>query len=64
MGLMSRAAKDISEAPRERPWQIMFTGPSLDQIDAATRQALERILELFTGSEIFTLCIETLQNHL
>ena len=45
---MSRAAKDTSEAPRERPWQIMLTGPSLEQVDAATRQALERILELLT----------------
>jgi hypothetical protein len=46
--LISRAAKDTSEAPRERPWQIMLTGPSLEQVDAATRQALERILELLT----------------
>jgi hypothetical protein len=57
MGLMSRAAKDTSEAPRERPWQIMLTGPSLEQIDAATRQALERILELFT--EVGGLVVQT-----
>jgi hypothetical protein len=54
---MSRAAKDTSEAPRERPWQIMLTGPSLEQIDAATRQALERILELFT--EVGGLVVQT-----
>jgi hypothetical protein len=57
MELMSRAAKDTSEAPRERPWQIMLTGPSLEQIDAATRQALERILELFT--EVGGLVVQT-----
>ncbi len=54
---MSRATKDPSEAPRERPWQIMLTGPSLEQIDAATRQALERILELFT--EVGGLVVQT-----
>jgi hypothetical protein len=54
---MSRAAKDTSEAPPERPWQIMLTGPSLEQIDAATRQALERILELFT--EVGGLVVQT-----
>ena len=54
---MSRATKDTSEAPRERPWQIMLTGPSLEQIDAATRQALERILELFT--EVGGLVVQT-----
>ena len=54
---MSRAAKHTSEAPRERPWQIMLTGPSLEQIDAATRQALERILELFT--EVGGLVVQT-----
>jgi hypothetical protein len=54
---MSRAAKDTSEAPRERPWQIMLTGPRLEQIDAATRQALERILELFT--EVGGLVVQT-----
>ena len=54
---MSRAAKDTSEAPRESPWQIMLTGPSLEQIDPATRQALERILELFT--EVGGLVVQT-----
>ena len=54
---MSRAAKDTSESPRERPWQIMLPGPSLEQIDAATRQALERILELFT--EVGGLVVQT-----
>jgi hypothetical protein len=57
MELMSRAAKDTSEAPRERPWQIMLTGPSLEQVDAATRQALERILELLT--EVGGLVVQT-----
>ena len=38
----------MSETPRDRPWQIMLTGPGLGAIDAATRQALEQILELFT----------------
>ena len=38
----------MSEVPRDRPWQIMLTGPGLGAIDAATRQALEQILELFT----------------
>ena len=38
----------MSEAPRDRPWQIMLTGHGLEQIDAGTRQALEQILELFT----------------
>ena len=57
MELMSRATKDTSEAPRERPWQIMLTGPSLEQVDAATRQALERILELLT--EVGGLVVQT-----
>jgi hypothetical protein len=57
MELMSRAAKDTSEAPRERPWQIMLTGPGLGAIDAATRQALEQILELFT--EVGGLIVQT-----
>ena len=35
----------------------MLTGPSLEQIDAATRQALERILELFT--EVGGLVVQT-----
>jgi hypothetical protein len=38
----------VSEAPRDRPWQIMLTGHGLEQIDAGTREALEQILELFT----------------
>jgi hypothetical protein len=41
----------VSEAPRDRPWQIMLTcspAPVMSQIDAGTRQALEQILELFT----------------
>jgi len=38
----------VMEEPRDRPWQIMLTGPGLGAIDAATRQALEQILELFT----------------
>ena len=38
----------MSEVSRERPWQIMLTGPGLGAIDAPTRQALEQILELFT----------------
>lgn len=35
------------DAPRQRPCRIMLTGPSLEQIDATTRKALERILELW-----------------
>ena len=38
----------MSEAPRHRPRQIMLTGPGLGAIDAATRQVLAQILELFT----------------
>jgi hypothetical protein len=45
---MSQVPKDTSEAARERPWQIMLTGPGLGAIDEATRQALEQILEYFT----------------
>jgi hypothetical protein len=54
---MSQVPKDTSEAPRERPWQIMLTGPGLGAFDAATRQALERILELFT--EVGGLVVQT-----
>ena len=54
---MTQIPKDASEAPRGRPWQIMLTGPSLGAIDAATRQALERILELFT--EVGGLVVQT-----
>ncbi len=38
----------MTEVPRDRPWQIMLTGSGLGAIDAATRQTLEQILELFT----------------
>jgi hypothetical protein len=38
----------MSEAPGNCPWQIMLTGPGLGAIDAATREALAQILELFT----------------
>jgi len=38
----------MSEPTRDRPWQILLTGKDIGQIDAATRQALEQILELFT----------------
>jgi hypothetical protein len=47
----------VSEAPRDRPWQIMLTGPGLEKIDAGTRQALEQILELFT--EVGGLVVKT-----
>jgi hypothetical protein len=47
----------VSEAPRERPWQIMLTGHGLEHIDAGTRQALEQILELFT--EVGGLVVQT-----
>jgi hypothetical protein len=46
-----------SEEPRDRPWQIMLTGSGLGAIDAATRQALEQILELFT--EVGGLVVQT-----
>jgi hypothetical protein len=54
---MSQVPKDTSEAPRERPWQIMLTGSGLEAIDAAARQALEQILELFT--EVGGLVVQT-----
>jgi hypothetical protein len=57
MSFMSQAPKDTSEAPRERPWQIMLTGPGLGAIDAATRQVFEQILELFT--EVGGLVVQT-----
>ena len=47
----------MSEVPRDRPWQIMLTGPGLGAIDAETRQALEQILELFT--EVGGLVVQT-----
>ena len=43
-----RGIEAVSEIPRDRPWQIMLTGPSVGTIDAAMRGALEQILELFT----------------
>jgi hypothetical protein len=47
----------VSEIPRDRPWQIKLTGPGLGAIDAATREALEQILELFT--EVGGLVVQT-----
>jgi hypothetical protein len=47
----------VTEVPRDRPWQIMLTGPGLGAIDATTRQALEQILELFT--EVGGLVVQT-----
>ena len=47
----------MTEVPRDRPWQIMLTGPGLGAIDAATREALEQILELFT--EVGGLVVQT-----
>jgi hypothetical protein len=47
----------VSEAPRDRPWEIMLTRPGLGAIDAATRHALEQILELFT--EVDGLLVQT-----
>jgi hypothetical protein len=52
-----RGIEAVSEALRDRPWQIMLTGPGLGAIDAATRQALEQILELFT--EVGGLVVQT-----
>jgi len=43
-----KRGEPVSETTRERPWQILLTGEGIAQIDAATRQALEDILELFT----------------
>jgi hypothetical protein len=43
-----RAGAVTNEATRGRPWQILLTGKGIAQIDEATRQALEDILELFT----------------
>jgi hypothetical protein len=54
---MIQSPKDNSEALRERPWQIMLTGLGLAAIDAATRQAVEQILELFT--EVGGLVVQT-----
>ncbi len=47
----------MSDVSRDRPWQIMLTGPGLGAIDAATRQALAQILELFT--EVGGLVVQT-----
>jgi hypothetical protein len=47
----------MSEAARERPWQILLTGEDIGLIDTATRQALEDILELFT--EVSGLVVHT-----
>ena len=47
----------MSEVPRDRPWQIMLTGPGLGAIDAGTRVALEQILELF--AEVGGLVVQT-----
>jgi hypothetical protein len=52
-----RGIEAVSEVPRDRPWQIMLTGPGLGAIDAASRQALEQILELFT--EVAGLVVKT-----
>jgi hypothetical protein len=38
----------VREPTRDRPWQILLTGKDIGQIDAATRQAREQTLELFT----------------
>jgi hypothetical protein len=60
---MKRGANiPVSEAPRHRPWQIMFTGHGLEQIDAGTRQVLEQILELFT--EVGGLVVHTVVGSL
>jgi hypothetical protein len=47
----------VSETPRDRPWQIMLTGPGLAVIDTETSQRLEQILELFT--EVSGLVVQT-----
>lgn len=55
---MKRGANiSVSEATQDRPWQLLLTGEGIAQIDAATRQALEGILELFT--EIGGLVVHT-----
>jgi len=45
---VKRGEHPLSEATRDRPWQILLTGKDIGQIDEATRLALERILEIFT----------------
>ena len=47
----------MGEPTRDRPWQILLTGKDIGQIDVATRQALEQILELFT--EVGGLVVQT-----
>jgi hypothetical protein len=47
----------VTEVPRDRPWQIMLTGPGLGAIDVESRRALEQILELFT--EVGGLVVQT-----
>ncbi len=47
----------MTEVLRDRPWQIMLSGSGLGAIDAATRQTLEQILELFT--EVGGLVVQT-----
>ena len=47
----------MTEVPRDRPWQIMLTGPGLAAIDTETRQRLEQILELF--AEVGGLVVQT-----
>lgn len=46
---VKRGEHPMSEASRDRPWQILLTGKDIGQIDEATREALGRILELFTN---------------
>jgi hypothetical protein len=50
-GMRRDANIPATEATRDRPWQLLLTGEGIAQIDAATRQALESILELFTEVE-------------
>ncbi len=47
----------MGEPSLDRPWQLLLTGKDIGQIDAATRQALECILELFT--EVPGLVVQT-----
>jgi hypothetical protein len=52
----------VGEPSRDRPWQLLLTGKDIGQIDAATRQALEQILELFT--EVGGLVVHTVAGSL
>jgi hypothetical protein len=55
---MKRSANiPVSEATRDRPWQIMLASEDIAQIDEASRQALKSILELFT--EVRGLVVQT-----